>query len=73
MSPLARAMREQELERMRRMTPTERFEESLRLGQAAIGNYAAAHGVTHEEARKRIDKAGQAGRRILRSMLEAGE
>jgi hypothetical protein len=71
MSSLAEAMRQQELERMRSMTPTERFDESLRLGLAAIDNYAAAHGVTRNEARKRLEKAGEAGRRVLRSMLDA--
>jgi hypothetical protein len=45
------------------MTPAERLAEALRLGQAAIAAYAAAHGLDRDEARRRLERAGQAGRR----------
>ena len=55
------------------MTPGERMVEALRLGQEAITAYAAAHGVDREEARRRLERAAQAGRRPSRVMLESIE
>jgi len=63
MSTVAETLREDSRERLRRMTPTERLAEALRLGQAAIAAYAAAHGLDRDEARRRLERAGQAGRR----------
>jgi hypothetical protein len=63
MSTVAETLREDSRERLRRMTPAERLAEALRLGQAAITAYAAAHGLDRDEARRRLERAGQAGRR----------
>lgn len=52
------------------MTPAERVAEALALGRAAIEIYASANGVSLEEARRRLELAGQAGRRRSRVMLE---
>jgi hypothetical protein len=38
------------------------------LGDEAIDAYAAANGVDREEARRRLEQAGQAGRRPSRVM-----
>jgi hypothetical protein len=70
MSNVAEKLREDSRERQRRMTPAERLAEALRLGQAAIGAYAAAHGLDRDEARRRFERAGQAGRRPSRVMHE---
>ena len=63
-------MREEQRERLRRMTAAERVAEALALGQAAIEIYAAANGVSRDEARRRLELAGQAGRIRSRVMLE---
>jgi hypothetical protein len=63
MSTVAAKLREDSRERLRRMTPAERLAEDLRLGQVAIEAYAAAHGLDRDEARRRLERAGQAGRR----------
>jgi len=52
------------------MTAAERVAEALALGQAAITAYAAAHGLDHDEARRQLERAGQAGRRLSRVMQE---
>jgi hypothetical protein len=70
MSSVADTLREDSRERLRRMTPTERVAEALRLGQAAISAYAAAHGLDRGEARRRLERAAQAGRRPSGVMLE---
>jgi hypothetical protein len=70
MSTLAETLRAQALERLRRMTPAERLAEAMGLGLAAIGAYAAAHGLDHDEARRRLERAAQAGRRSSRVMQE---
>jgi hypothetical protein len=50
------------------MTPDERFREALELGERAIDEYAAAHGIDRQEARRRLESTGQAGRRLSRVM-----
>jgi hypothetical protein len=70
MSTVAERLREASLERMRRMTPAERLAEALRLGQRAIAEYSAAHGLTRDEARRALERAGQAGRRPSRVMRD---
>jgi hypothetical protein len=52
------------------MTPAERLDEALALGQAAVAMYASAHGLDEGEARRRMDQAGQAGRRSSRVMRD---
>lgn len=70
MSTVAETLRQDSRERLRRMTPAERLAEALRLGQASIAAYAAAHGLDHDEARRRLERAAQKGRRPSRVMLE---
>jgi hypothetical protein len=70
MSRVADEMRREERERLARMTPAERIGEAFRLGREAITTYAAAHGVDRGEARRRLERAAQAGRRPSRVMLE---
>jgi hypothetical protein len=63
MRTITERLMEESRERLRRMTPEERLAEALALGDAAIEDYAAAHGVDREEARRRIERAGRVGRR----------
>jgi hypothetical protein len=70
MSRVARQLREESRERMLRMTPGERLTEALRLGQRAIGAYAAAHGLERDAARRELERAAQAGRRYSRVMRD---
>jgi hypothetical protein len=51
------------------MSPLERLAEALELGRAAVGFYAAAHRLDHREARRRLERAAQAGRRPSRVMI----
>jgi hypothetical protein len=70
MSTVAERLRQEDQDRLGRMTPAERVAEALALGQAAITAYAAAHGLDRDEARRRLEHAGQAGRRPSRVMRE---
>ncbi len=69
MGDLAGRVEAEERERQARMTPAERLQQALQLGQRAIETYAAAHGVDTAEARRRLERASQAGRRPSRVML----
>lgn len=73
MSTVADRLRFESLERLRRMTPAERLDEALLLGEQAIDAYAAAHGVGRDEARRRLERGSQAGRRLSRVMLDVLE
>lgn len=68
MRTVAQRLSEESRERLRRMTPDERFREALELGERAIDEYAAAHGIDRQEARRRLESTGQAGRRLSRVM-----
>ncbi len=70
MSKVAELLQEDSRERLRRMTPAQRLEEALALGDSAIEMHAAANGVSRDEARRRLERAGQAGRLRSRVMLE---
>ena len=73
MSTIARMLREDSRDRLRQMTPSEQLAEALALGRSAVAAYAAAHGVDPFEAQRRLDRAGQAGRRpsrVMRELLE---
>ena len=63
MSTVSERLREEDRERLLRMTPLERLTEALALGDAAIEAYAVAHGTDREEARRRFERAAHAGRR----------
>jgi hypothetical protein len=68
MVTICERLRHEDRERLMRMTPEERLAEAFALGDAAIEAYAAAHGVDREEARRRLELAGQSGRRPSRVM-----
>ena len=51
-------------------TPEERVEEALRLGEEAIELYAEVHGVSHEAARRTLERNRQQGRRPSACALE---
>lgn len=70
MSTVAQKMGEENRERLRRMTPPERLKEALALGDIAIAEYAAAHALEPEEARRELERASQAGRRVSRVMRD---
>jgi endonuclease V-like protein UPF0215 family len=67
---VARQLREDSRERLRRMTAAQRLAEALKLGRSAIAAYAAAHGLEPDEARRILERAAQAGRRPSRVMLD---
>ncbi len=67
---MAERARREAIARLRGMTPAERVAEALALGQEAIVIHAAAHAIDPQEARRRLERAGQAGRRRSRVMLE---
>jgi len=68
MATISERLLQEDRERLRRMTPDERLAEALALGDAALDAYAAVHGVDRDEARRRLERAGQAGRRPSRVM-----
>lgn len=68
MATVAARLRRADIERRRKMTPAERVTEALALGRAAAEAYAHAHGLAVTEARLRLERAGQAGRRESRVM-----
>lgn len=68
MLTISERLRQEDRDRLRRMTPEERLAEALALGDEAIEAYATANGVDREEARRRLEQAGQAGRRPSRVM-----
>lgn len=69
MSKVAQRLREEDLERMRAMTPAERLAEALELGEGAIEMYAAAHRIDRDSARRHLERSGQSGRRRSRVMF----
>ena len=68
MPTVAQRLRRDDIERLRRMTPVQRVAEALALGREAAETYAHAHGIDLAEARLRLERAGQAGRRPSRVM-----
>lgn len=70
MSTVADRLRLESLERLRKMTPAERLAEALALGDRAIDSHAAAHRLDRDEARRRLERSSQAGRRSSRVMLD---
>jgi hypothetical protein len=53
-SAVAEAMKERERARMRQMTPSERLELALRLGDEAVARYALAHAIPLDQARREL-------------------
>jgi hypothetical protein len=70
MSTVAERMRLESRDRLRRMTPAERLAEALVLGDRAIDSHAAAHRLDRDEARRRLERGSQAGRRPSRVMID---
>ena len=58
MSTVARTLREDSRDRLRRMTAVERLAEALSLGPRAIAAYAAAHGLEPALTGVMLDLAG---------------
>jgi hypothetical protein len=69
MASVAQRLRRENIERAARMTPAERLSEALALGRAAVLTYARAHQLDADTARRRLERAGQAGRRSSKVML----
>jgi len=67
-SAVAQKLRQESRERLHRMTGAERLAEALMLGQRAIAAYAAAHVLELDAARRKLERAAQAGRRPSRVM-----
>jgi hypothetical protein len=66
---LARA----EQERIASLSPGERVALALELGERSLADYAAAHGIGREAARKEFERERQAGRRpsgCIEALLE---
>ena len=62
-----------ERERIARLSPAERVELALALGERSIADYAAAHRLDCDTARKQIERERQAGRRpsaCIEALLE---
>lgn len=72
MSSTAEHLRAESRERLRKMTAAERVAEALYLGEQAILFYAAAQGLDRDEARRRLERSSQKGRRASRVMLDLG-
>ena len=70
MATVAERLRREDIERLRRMTAAERVAEALALGCTAVEAHAHANGLALAEARRRLERAGQAGRRPSRVMRE---
>ena len=63
MSDVADALRREDRERLARLTAHERVAEALALGERTVASYAAAQRLDPAEARIRLERAAQAGRR----------
>ncbi len=68
MSSVAERLSEQSRARLHAMTPAERVSEALRLGARAVEVYGAAHELGRDDARRRLERVAQAGRRASRVM-----
>jgi PIN domain nuclease of toxin-antitoxin system len=71
MVTVAEQLRKENADRAARMTPKERLSEALALGRAAVLAHAQAHQLDVATAQRRLERAGQAGRRSSRVMLRA--
>ena len=69
MSQVANALRREERERLARLTAHERVAEALALGERTIASYAASQRLDLAEARVRLERAAQGGRRPSGVML----
>ena len=70
MSSVAESLREQSRARLRAMTPAERVSEAFMLGARGVEVYGAAHELGRDDARRRLERVAQAGRRASRVMRE---
>jgi hypothetical protein len=70
MSAIAQMLEEANQDRLRRMSPDQRFEEALTLGRTSLVVCAAAHGMDAAQARRCLELASQAGRRPSKVMME---
>ncbi|HSN90806.1 MAG TPA: hypothetical protein VLS93_06230 [Anaeromyxobacteraceae bacterium] len=66
MRSVADEIRDEGRRRERALSPAERIELALRLGEEDVEMYRTANGVTREEARLRLRRQRQVGRRPSR-------
>jgi hypothetical protein len=69
-SRVADELRREQLEEVMRMTPAERVELAVRLGERGLTDFMTARGVTRDEAIAQIRRQRQTGRRHSRCMSE---
>jgi hypothetical protein len=67
MRSVADRLRDEDRQRMLAMTPAERLELSLRLGERDLTLYCAAHGVSRADARLQLQRNRQKGRNPSRA------
>jgi len=68
MRSVADDLREEQLREMQKLTPEERIELALRLGEEGLRFFMATHGLTREEAIRQIRRQRRAGRAPSRCM-----
>lgn len=73
MRSVADDLRRENLERARRMTIAERVREAFELGDRDLAAFAAFQGLSLTEARRRLDRQRQVGRRFSRCMRDRFE
>lgn len=73
MRSVADDLRREDVDRARLMTVAERVREAFALGDRDLAAFAAFEGLSLPEARRRLDRRRQAGRRFSRCMRERFE
>jgi len=73
MRSVADDLRRESVERARRMTIAERVREAFELGDRDLAAFASFQGLSLPEARRRLDRQRQAGRRFSRCMRDRFE
>ena len=68
MGTVAERTHQENIQRAGKMSPRERLSEALALGRAAVLAYAQAHRLDVDTARRRLERVGQAGRRVSQVM-----
>lgn len=69
-SKVAEEVRRAQLRDVMSMTPSERVALALELGDEAVETFAAARGISQEEARRILQRERQRGRRFSRCIEE---
>ena len=69
-SRVAEELRRETMQEMLALSPAERMALALRLGMEAVDAFAAARGLSHDEAFRIIQQQKQRGRRYSRCLEE---